>query len=51
MLQVLREATRITHLDHAAQDSALSVTATPALACGFAQAALTPGAPADLVIL
>ncbi|MGV6847407.1 MAG: cytosine deaminase [Marinibacterium sp.] len=50
MIEVLREATRIGHLDHSAPDWALSVTANPARACGFDAPSLAPGAPADLVI-
>jgi cytosine deaminase len=51
MLEVLREATRIAHLDHAAPDWIASVLSNPARACGFAAPSLMPGAPADLVIL
>ncbi len=50
MLEVLREAVRIGHLDHGRQDWAQSVTCCPAAVCGFDQALLEPGAPADLVI-
>jgi cytosine/creatinine deaminase len=50
MLEVLREATRIAHLDHAAPGWVQSVLASPAKACGFAAPSLAPGAPADLVI-
>jgi cytosine/creatinine deaminase len=50
MLEVLREATRIAHLDHAAPDWVQSVLANPAAACGFAAPSLAEGAPADLVI-
>jgi cytosine/creatinine deaminase len=50
MLEVLREATRIGHLDHSAPDWVLSVLSNPARACGFAAPSLAPGAPADLVI-
>jgi len=50
MIEVLREATRIGHLDHGAHDWARAFTANPATACGFAVSALTAGSPADLVI-
>lgn len=50
MLEVLREATRIAHLDHAAPDWVQAVLGNPARACGFAAPSLAPGAPADLVI-
>jgi cytosine deaminase len=50
MLEVLREATRIGHLDHSAPDWVQSVLANPARACGFPAPSLSPGAPADLVI-
>ncbi len=49
MLEVLREATRIGHLDHSAPDWVQSVLANPARACGFAAPSLAPGAPADLI--
>jgi cytosine deaminase len=50
MLEVLREATRIGHLDHAAPDWVQAVLANPARACGTAAPSLVEGAPADLVI-
>jgi cytosine/creatinine deaminase len=50
MLEVLREATRIGHLDHTGPDWVQSVLANPARACGFAAPSLAIGAPADLVI-
>ncbi|MCR9125717.1 MAG: cytosine deaminase [Rhodobacteraceae bacterium] len=50
MIEVLREATRIGHLDHSAPDWAHAVLTHPAAACGFAAPSLAPGAPADLVI-
>jgi cytosine/creatinine deaminase len=50
MLEVLREATRIGHLDHSAPDWVQSVLGNPARACGFAPPSLAIGAPADLVI-
>ncbi len=50
MLEVLREATRIGHLDHSAPDWVQSVVGNPARACGFAAPGLAPGSTADLVI-
>ena len=50
MLEVLREATRIAHLDHSRADWAASFTTHPAASCGFDAPSLAPGAPADLVI-
>ncbi|OWU68838.1 cytosine deaminase [Roseovarius sp. 22II1-1F6A] len=50
MIEVMREATRIAHLDHGRHDWTHAFTTTPARACGFAAPDLTPGAPADLVI-
>ncbi len=50
MMEVLREATRIAHLDHSRSDWPRAVTTTPARACGFTPATLAPGQPADLVI-
>jgi cytosine/creatinine deaminase len=50
MVEVLREATRIAHLDHSADDWVLSVLTTPAAICGLPARSLAHGAPADLVI-
>ncbi len=50
MVEVLREATRIAHLDHSATNWVQSVLTTPAEICGFPAPSLAPGAPADLVI-
>ncbi|QYZ71991.1 cytosine deaminase [Neotabrizicola shimadae] len=50
MIEVMREATRIGHLDHSGPDWPLAFSVNPALACGFAQPSFAPGAPADLVI-
>jgi cytosine deaminase len=50
MVEVLREATRIAHLDHSGTDWVSSVLTTPAALCGFAAPSFAPGAPADLVI-
>lgn len=51
MIEVMREATRIAHLDHAGHDWPLAFTATPAAACEFDAPSFAPGAPADLVIV
>ena len=50
MLAVMRQATRIGHLDHSDADWSRAFFSGPASACGFAEPSLTPGAPADLVI-
>ncbi|MEM6663282.1 MAG: cytosine deaminase [Pseudomonadota bacterium] len=50
MVEVLREATRIGHLDHADPDWIKALVSNPAAACGFDGPGLAPGAPADLVI-
>ena len=50
MIEVMREATRIAHLDHSAADWPRAFFHNPAAACGFAQTTLAPGQPADLVI-
>lgn len=50
MVEVLREATRIAHLDHSATDWVQSVLTAPAAMCGFPTPSLAPGAAADLVI-
>ena len=51
MFEVLREATRIAHLDHADPGWINAFLANPARACGFSAPSLAPGAPADLIIL
>ena len=50
MLEVMREATRIGHLDHSRDDWPEAFLTAPARACGFDAPSLAPGAPADLVI-
>ncbi|MDE4175341.1 cytosine deaminase [Phaeobacter sp. PT47_59] len=50
MLEVMREATRIAHLDHSDTDWFNAFTATPAAAMGLDVGQIIPGAPADLVI-
>ena len=49
MLEVLREATRIGHLDHSEPDWIRSVNEIPA-DIGFGAPTLIPGAPADMLI-
>ncbi|MBF9030104.1 cytosine deaminase [Rhodobacterales bacterium HKCCE3408] len=51
MLEVMREATRIGHLDHSDADWTHAFITNPAAACGFDAPSLAPGAPADLVIV
>lgn len=50
MIEVMREATRIGHLDHSDDDWTHAFFGNPAQACGFQNPSLLPGAPADLVI-
>lgn len=50
MIEVMRTATRIAHLDHSRDDWPRAFTTNPARACGFAPPDLAPGAPGDLVI-
>ncbi|MEM6438610.1 MAG: cytosine deaminase [Pseudomonadota bacterium] len=50
MLEVMREATRIAHLDHSRDDWPRAFASAPAAICGFEAPSLAPGAPADLVI-
>ena len=45
MLEVLREATRIAHLDHSRDDWIRAFAATPAATCGFAGQGLSAGDP------
>ena len=50
MLEVMREATRLAHLDHTHHDWPLAFSQTPAASCGFTPQSLQSGQPADLVI-
>lgn len=50
MIEVMREATRIGHLDHAKASWPRAFTSNPARACGFDAPDMTSGASADLVI-
>jgi cytosine deaminase len=51
MLEVMRQATRIAHLDHSCDDWPTAFTTQPATTCGFVSQGLAPGDPTDLVIL
>ena len=50
MIEVMREATRIAHLDHTGADWPAAFTTIPAAICGFDAPSLAPGSPADLVL-
>jgi cytosine deaminase len=50
MVEVMREATRIAHLDHSAEDWALAFVKTPSDLCRFRVPCLLPGNPADFVL-
>lgn len=50
MLEVMREATRIGHLDHSDADWPAAFVTNPAQACGFDTPSFASGAPADLVM-
>lgn len=50
MIEVLRQATRIGHLDHSDADWFKSVSTNPSAALSLPQTSLSPGAEADLVI-
>ncbi|MEN0086976.1 MAG: cytosine deaminase [Pseudomonadota bacterium] len=50
MVEVMREATRIAHLDHSRDDWPKAFSTTPAEVCGFDARTFDLGAPADLVI-
>ncbi len=50
MIEVMRQATRIGHLDHSETDWTDAFLANPARACGLQPPSLASGAPADLVI-
>ncbi len=51
MIEVMREATRIAHLDHTHTDWPKAFTTTPAETCGFEAQLIERGAPADLVFV
>ena len=50
MIEVMRQATRIGHLDHSDTDWPKAFTSNPSKAMSIDSSFLTPGAPADLVI-
>ena len=50
MIEVMRQATRIGHLDHSDADWTHAFTTNPARAMSLVESGLKPGAPADLVI-
>lgn len=50
MLEVLRQATRIGHLDHSRSDWPNAVLGNPAAACGFQAPSFETGAPADFIV-
>lgn len=50
MLEVMRQATRIGHLDHSRDDWAHAFFTNPTAACGFTDGSLSPGNPADFVV-
>ena len=50
MIEVMREATRIGHLDHSDADWVQAFLGNPARAAGFDLPSLAPGTPADLVV-
>jgi cytosine/creatinine deaminase len=50
MVEVMREATRIAHLDHSGDDWVNAFTSIPAQICGFDAPSFAPGAPADLIL-
>ena len=50
MVEVLRQATRIGHLDHSDTDWVQTVLANPARAMSIDAPSLAPGAPADLIL-
>lgn len=50
MIEVMRQATRIGHLDHSRNDWPSAFACTPTDLCGFSVQDLKPGHPADMVI-
>ena len=50
MLEVMRQTTRIGHLDHSRNDWPNAFLGNPAKACGFKPPSLEPGAPADFIV-
>lgn len=50
MVEVMREATRIAHLDHSTDDWVTAFTMTPAAMCHFEYKPFAVGSPADLIL-
>lgn len=50
MVEVMRQATRIGHLDHSDNDWPLAFSTNPAAACNFDAPSFRPGAPADFIV-
>jgi cytosine deaminase len=50
MIEVLRQSTRIGHIDHSDADWFTTVSTNPCKAMGITPPSLAPGAPADLII-
>lgn len=50
MMEVMREATRIAHLDHTSNDWVKAFTTTPASMCDFDYAPFAHGKPADMIL-
>ncbi|MEL7104890.1 MAG: cytosine deaminase [Pseudomonadota bacterium] len=50
MVEVMRQATRIGHLDHSRSDWPASFNEIPAAAMGIEAPSLIPGAPADMIL-
>ncbi|MEM1288579.1 MAG: cytosine deaminase [Pseudomonadota bacterium] len=50
MVEVMREATRIAHLDHTTDDWVEAFTSIPASVCGFEHQPFKTGAPADFTL-
>ena len=50
MLEVMRQATRIGHLDHSDTDWPLAFSEVPGAVMGLDRGSLAPGTPADLVV-
>ena len=50
MIEVLRQATRIGHIDHSDPDWFTTVSLNPCKAMGVTPPSLMPGAPADLIL-
>ena len=50
MVEVMREATRLGHLDHSRTDWPSAFLCNPTDACGFPTQDMEPGHPADLIV-